>query len=88
MDEDRNPGVLKSLAEATGGARFLPRSPGELLQACERIAREIRSGYTLGYVPPARDGTFHKVRVTLQPSARNLTLRARPGYFAARPVQP
>jgi Ca-activated chloride channel family protein len=87
-DMDSNPGVLKSLAETTGGARFLPHSAAELLQACERIAREIRSGYTLGYVPPARDGAFHKVRVTIQPAARNLTLRARPGYFAARPVQP
>ena len=28
---DKNPGVLKSLAHTTGGERFLPRSPGELL---------------------------------------------------------
>ena len=30
-DMDKNPGVLKSLAHTTGGERFLPRSPGELL---------------------------------------------------------
>ncbi len=88
-DEDRNPGVLKALAEATGGERFLPGSPGELLRDCVRIARELRSGYTIGYVPPDRDGAFHRIRVVLQPAAKNLTLRTRPGYFAPKgPVQP
>jgi Ca-activated chloride channel family protein len=90
-DIDRNPGVLKSLARATGGERFLPRSPGEMLQICERIAREIRSGYTIGYVPPDRDGSYHRVRVVVQPApAQKMTVRTRPGYFAAgRPaVQP
>ncbi len=82
--------MLKSLARTTGGERFLPRSPGELMQACQRIARDIRSGYTLGYVPPDRDGVYHRVRVEIAPGdARRLSVRTRPGYFAAgRPVQP
>ena len=83
-DPDKNPGVLKALAQATGGARFLPRSTGSLLQACERIAREIRSGYTIGYVPPDRDGGYHRVRVLLDVPDRRLTVRTRPGYFASR----
>jgi VWFA-related protein len=83
-DPDKNPGVLKSLAQATGGERFLPRSAGSLLQACERIAREIRSGYTIGYVPPDRDGAYHRVRVLLDTPDRRLTVRTRPGYFAGR----
>jgi Ca-activated chloride channel family protein len=83
-DLDRNPGVLKSLARATGGERFLPRSPGELVQTCERIAREIRSGYTIGYVPPDRDGSYHQVRVDVQPPPpQKIKIRTRPGYFAA-----
>jgi VWFA-related protein len=83
-DLDRNPGVLKSLARTTGGERFLPRAPGALLQVCEQIAREIRSGYTIGYVPPDRDGAFHRVRVQVAPSPpRRLNVRTRPGYFAA-----
>jgi Ca-activated chloride channel homolog len=80
-DLDKNPGVLKSLARTTGGERYLPRSPGELLRVCERIAREIRGGYTIGYVPPARDGGYHRIRVELGPS-RRLNVRTRPGYFA------
>lgn len=89
-DMDKNPGVLKSLARATGGERFLPRSPGELLTVCERIAREIRGGYTIGYVPPARDGVYHRIKVEIPPSAgRKLNVRTRPGYLAAeRAAQP
>ena len=82
-DPDRNPGVLKSLAETTGGQRFLPRSAGPLILACERIAREIRSGYTIGYTPPDRDGTYHRVRVVVEAPDRKLSVRTRPGYFAA-----
>jgi Ca-activated chloride channel family protein len=89
-DMEKNPGVLKSLARLTGGDRFLPRSPGELVQACLQIAREIRSGYTLGYAPPERDGAFHRIRVEVAPTdARRLKIRTRPGYFAGgRSSQP
>ena len=84
-DLDQNPRVLKSLAAATGGERFLPQSAGAVLQACQHIAREIRSGYTIGYVPPDRDGAFHRVRVEIVGAdRRKLSARTRPGYFAAR----
>lgn len=84
---DTNPGVLKALAAATGGERFFPKSPGPLLQSCLEIAREIRSGYTLGYIPPERDGRYHPVRVQVnRTDGRPLVARTRPGYFAARTV--
>jgi Ca-activated chloride channel homolog len=85
---DKNRGALKALARATGGERFEPASPGELLQVCKRIARELRSGYTIGYVPPDRDGLFHRVRVVIEPAMRALDVRTRPGYFAARSATP
>ena len=89
-DTDKNPGVLKSLARTTGGERYLPRSPGDLLRACDRIARDIRGGYTIGYVPPAHDGVYHRIKVEIDASsARRLNVRTRPGYFAAgRTTQP
>jgi VWFA-related protein len=88
-DPDRNPGVLKSLAESSGGERFLPRSPSELVQAGERIARELRSGYTIGYPPPDRDGAFHRIRVEVAAGGgrEKLQVRTRPGYFAANSVK-
>jgi Ca-activated chloride channel family protein len=86
-DPDRNPGVLKSLAQSTGAERFLPNpeSPAALVRACEQIARELRSGYTIGYVPPDRDGVYHRVRVDVTPAdgRGKLQARTRPGYFAA-----
>jgi Ca-activated chloride channel family protein len=89
-DPDRNPGVLKSLAQSTGGERFLPspESPAALVRACEQIARELRSGYTIGYVPPDRDGRYHRVRVDVIPAdgRGKLQVRTRPGYFAATPA--
>ncbi len=84
-DPDKNPGVLKSIANATGGERFLPRSAGPLMAACQHIAREIRSGYTIGYTPPDRDGAFHRIRVEVAGDGkRKLTAKTRPGYFASR----
>jgi len=81
---DANRGVLKRLADATGGERFLPKSPGPLLAACERIAKEIRNSYMLGYEPPEHDGRFHRVRVELNGSGhKGLRVKTRPGYVAA-----
>jgi Ca-activated chloride channel family protein len=82
---DTNPRVLKRLAEATGGERLLPKSPGVLLKACERIALAIRTSYTIGFVPPARDGGYHRVQVRVDDlDGRRLTARTRPGYVAGK----
>jgi VWFA-related protein len=86
---ETNPGILRKLAQTTGGERHLPRSPGLLLQVCRHIASEIRSGYTIGFVPPDRDGKFHDVRVTVAlPERRPAQVRTRPGYFAAEADRP
>lgn len=83
-DQDANPRALKAIAQTTGGERFLPASPGPLLADCEHIAREIRSGYTIGYAPPDRDGRYHRVRVNIaRGDGPKIVTRTRPGYFAA-----
>jgi hypothetical protein len=38
-DLDRNPRVLRSIAAATGGERYLPRSAGPLLETCPSTSR-------------------------------------------------
>jgi VWFA-related protein len=82
-DIEIDPGVLKTLARETGGDRFLPESSSELHQACEKIARTIRSGYTIGYEPPLRDGAFHRVEVKIEgASSKRLIVKTRPGYTA------
>jgi VWFA-related protein len=80
---DRNPKVLEELARSTGGVRFLPDSPGHLLAICQRVAHEIRTGYTIAFVPPARDGRYHRVRVDVRAGSDRLGVRTRPGYLAA-----
>jgi Ca-activated chloride channel family protein len=83
-DPDRNDRILKKLADTTGGERFMPESAGPLMAACVRIARAIRSGYTLAFVPPERDGEFHRVRVEVDsPDGHHVSVKTREGYYAA-----
>ena len=84
-DPDRNPGVLKRLAQATGGEAFLPGQLSEVVAICERIARDIRHQYTIGYVPTnlTRDGAYHAIRVVARAKGHDrLSVRTRTGYIA------
>jgi len=84
-DPERNPAVLKSLALATGGEAFLPQHYRDVVGISERIARDIRHQYTIGYVPlkRARDGAYHAIRVHAETTGRDkLSVRTRTGYVA------
>jgi VWFA-related protein len=48
---EAKPQVLKKLAEETGGEAFKPEHGQEVSSAFAQIAREIRSGYLLGFSP-------------------------------------
>ena len=82
--DDARPGVLKKLARETGGEAFTPRDVDEVVRAFGQIAREIRSGYTIGFSPPdaPADG-FRVVRVVADAGdRRQLVVRTRAGYYA------
>ena len=84
-DTDRNPGVLRKIAQITGGDSFVAHEIGQVWPICRRIAEEIRNRYTIGYAPsnPRLDGSYRKVRVSV--SVRDherYSVRTRPGYFA------
>jgi VWFA-related protein len=84
-DPDRNPGVLRRLAQATGGEAFLPDEIGKVVAICERIARDIRHQYTIGYVPinRTRDGAYRAIRVVARAKGHDrLSVRTRTGYIA------
>lgn len=90
-DPDRNPKVLQRLAQETGGEAIFPTRLSETVQTCERIARDIRDQYTIGYSSPnaSRDGTYHKVRLTARMNGNgNLSVRTRAGYRAGGAFQP
>jgi len=85
-DPDRNPGVLKRLAQATGGEAFFPEDLRAVVAICEHIARDIRHQYTIGYVPinSTPDGAYRAIRVlaTRSKGRDKLSVRTRTGYIA------
>lgn len=84
-DGEGDPDVLRKLASATGGEAFFPRRPDRATGVLQRIAKEIRSGYTLGYVPTSLREGYHPVRVEAKtPDGRKLRVRARAGYVYQR----
>ena len=89
-NRDRNPRVLRQLADVTGGRAHFPRALADLSRIWLDIAGGIRNQYTLGYqsTNSARDGTFRKVTITARHDGRRLRVSTRDGYLApvARPV--
>ncbi len=85
-DPDKNPTVLRRLARESGGEAFFPTQIGETMKICQRIARDIRDQYTIGYssTDGRRDGVYHKVRVMAREKNRGkLFVRTRTGYSAS-----
>ena len=85
---ERARSILQRIAETTGGQAFFPSSVKELDAMYEKVVAEIRAQYTIGYVSTndRTDGAWRQVEVRL-PAGKDLRLRARKGYFAAR-LQP
>jgi VWFA-related protein len=84
-DPDGKPGVLRRLARETGGQAFFPGQITEAVEICERIAKDIRDQYTIGYSSSSekRDGTYHKIRLTAHSTkGGKLSVRTRAGYSA------
>ena len=77
-------GILKNLAEKSGG-RYIA-SPGgqELRDAFASIAEELGHQYTIGYRPTnrARDGRWRAIQLKLQKP--DITVRTRKGYRAPK----
>jgi VWFA-related protein len=85
-NRDARRGVLKTLARETGGRIFSTKRSGDLAPVFEQIAREIRSGYTIAFVPPDSATGFRTVRIVVDAGdARHLSARTRVGYYAGSP---
>lgn len=82
-NREGNKDVLRKLAAVTGGEAYFPTKVAEATRILDRIARDIRSGYTIGYVPETSGGGYRAIRVDVRtPDRRKLTVRARSGYVA------
>ncbi len=86
MDPEADPGFLSQLSELTGGVSFRPKNASEIDVLLQRIARDIRSMYTIGYVPETAATRARKDlrRVTVDvrlPSGQKLAVRTRRAYL-------
>ncbi len=62
-DRDRNPGVLRKIANISGGEFYMPPRLDDVGPVFHKISQEIRNRYTIGYLPdPHIDRTTHRVR--------------------------
>jgi Ca-activated chloride channel family protein len=75
--------ILTALARETGGQVHFPNSISELDAVYERIAEELRTQYSLGYVSAnqRRDGKWRRI-VVRTPDRENLYVRHKLGYYA------
>ena len=76
---------LSVLGRETGGQAFFPSGLSQLNGVYDRIAEELRSEYSLGYISSnaTRDGRWRRIGI-LTPSRGSLQVRHRSGYFAPR----
>ena len=78
---------LEVAAAATGGASLSTFKDRSIEKAIDEIGGELHSQYTLSYTPTDADATgYHEIKVSVTRSnAKNLKIRARPGYYLAPP---
>jgi Ca-activated chloride channel homolog len=75
--------VLTALTRETGGHVYFPNSLTELDGVYEKIAEELRTQYSLGYVSSnrRRDGKWRRIVVRI-PDRTELQVRHKLGYYA------
>jgi Ca-activated chloride channel homolog len=74
--------VLTTLSKETGGQVFFPASLNELESVYDRIAEELRTQYSVGYVSSNRrqDGKWRRIVVRV-PDRESITVRHKLGYY-------
>jgi Ca-activated chloride channel family protein len=85
LARDQASHFLATLTRDTGGEVQFPRALSDLEGMYGRIADELRTQYTLGYVSAnlSRDGGWRHISV-LTPARHDLLVRYRLGYYAPR----
>jgi len=90
---------LKYIAQYSGGQAYFPRFEAEIPSDYQQIAQQLRTEYSLAFIPsnPVKDGKYHKLTVQLVDSdgsplrivnekgkAVKYRLSARDGYYAPK----
>ena len=82
-DPDKNPGVLNRLAHVSGGNAYFPQKLDEIASICRDIAKDIRTRYTIGYIPEAGSRTSERhIKVEARSgNSQKLIVRTRSSYL-------
>ena len=72
------------IAEASGGAPYMPKETSDIDKVCQQVAKDIRSQYIIEYNPiiSELDGSFRSIKVVANAPNRP-TVRTRSGYYAS-----
>jgi VWFA-related protein len=80
-DPERNEGVLKDLAHVSGGVFYHPTNLEDVVPICRQIAKDIRSRYTIGYVPSVEGKMVRHIKVVAAAANhQKLVVRTRTKY--------
>jgi VWFA-related protein len=83
-DPERNPAVLERLAHTSGGGVYFPKQLEQIVPVCKQIAKDIRTRYTIGYIPPAQGKAERSIKVVAAaPGHGKLMVRTRSRYAFA-----
>ncbi len=77
----RGEGVMRRLADETGGRFFVASSSKELQGAFSDIEQEMRTQYFVSFRPSRPDPGFHALQVEVR-APEKLQIHARRGYYA------
>jgi VWFA-related protein len=83
-NRDKGDDVLQRISDATGGQAFFPKQLEEVATGFRNIEAELRSQYSLVYIPAnfKQDGSFRTIYLhSLDP---RYNVRAKKGYFAPK----
>jgi Ca-activated chloride channel homolog len=85
-DPEKNEGVLKKLAHVSGGVFYHPQTLAEIVPVCRRIAKDIRTRYTIGYEPSTEGKHDRHIKVEAwSPEHQKLVVRTRTSYMFPEP---
>jgi VWFA-related protein len=79
--------ALEVATAATGGAHLAAFKDRSIEKAIDEIGGELHSQYAISYTPTDADVIgYHEIKVSvIRNDAKNLKVRARPGYYLAPP---
>src|SRR5690242_11771156 len=89
VNRDLNPGVLRKLANVSGGEYFEPKALDQVIPTLEKISKDIRNRYTVGYTPDEANDRrkVRSIKVIAERQGHKLLVKTRTNY-SIRPSPP